>query len=418
MPACTAASAWALLRPIYELVQLELTKTPSACPMQLPYDEMPEPDRHDERPANYWLLASIIVLATVFAFHLFAEIALRFMPVATGMWSMPVNQAQPIFRFAPNRDFLFSRDWNFSLVNRGHINNDGFVNDEDYKVDDPRPLLGVVGDSQVEAAMVPNDKTFYRRLAEQLKEKGRVYSFAASGAPLSQYLIWAQYATQKYRAGGIVIVVVGNDFDESLWAYNQRPGLHVYVKAADGRLHLRRTDYRPSPLRYLVRHSALGRYLVFHLHAIDAAKELAARWGLTSAAHAEMPQHVGNTAADASPERVRDSYEAITAFLDDLAKMVPLPPDRIAFLVDGARYQHEVAITDRSYFGLMRKRLMSEAAQRGHEVIDLQPWFVERSRDGRTAFEHPTDAHWNSIAHGVAAEALASSRLYRKLFGS
>src|SRR5262249_6586703 len=150
--------------------------------------------RDDERPENYWLLASIIVVATVVLFHVAAEIALRFMPVATGLWSRPVDASQPVFRFAPNRDFLFSRDWDFSLTNQGHINNDGFVNDEDYAVDDPRPLLAAVGDSQVEAAMVPSGKTFYRRLAQQLDRKGRVYSFAASGAPLSQYLIWAQYA--------------------------------------------------------------------------------------------------------------------------------------------------------------------------------------------------------------------------------
>src|SRR5215510_6185490 len=79
-----------------------------------------------------------------------AEIALRFLPVATGMWSMPVDAAQPVFRFTPDREFLFSRDWNFSIVNRGRINNDGFVNDNDYRIDDPRPLLAVIGDSYVE----------------------------------------------------------------------------------------------------------------------------------------------------------------------------------------------------------------------------------------------------------------------------
>jgi len=378
-------------------------------------EETAQRQRDDERPENYWLLASIIVVATVVLFHVAGEIALRFMPVATGMWSQPVDASQPIFRFFPNRDFLFSRDWNFSLTNRGHINNDGFVNDENYAVDDPRPLLAVVGDSQVEAAMVPNGKTFYRCLDQQLGQKGRVYSFAASGAPLSQYLIWAQYAVQKYRAGGVVIVVVGNDFDESLWAYSQAPGFNVYARGADGRLFLRRNDYHPSPLRELVRHSALGRYLVFHLHARDAAKAMA-QWRFSTGAD-QAPENVGNTAASASPERVRDSYEAITAFFDDLPKMVLLPPDRIAFLVDGARYQRDVAVTDQSYWGLMRKRLMSEAAQRGHEVIDMQPRFVERSRDGHTVYEHPTDAHWNPVAHGVAADALASSRLYRSMFG-
>ena len=374
-------------------------------------------DARDASRGRHVLFAALSVALSLVACLFAAEIALRFLPVATGLWAVPVNAAQPVFRFSPNREFLFSRDWNFSLVNRGRVNNDGFINDRDYVENDPRPLLAVVGDSYVEAAMVPNAQTFYRRLGDKLKTNGRIYSFAASGAPLSQYLVWAQYAAQKYRAAGVAIVVVGNDFDESLWAYNQRPGLHVYVQDADGRLQLRRTDYAPSPFRYLVRHSALGRYLVFHLHALDMARDAAARWGLISRAHAEMPQYVGNTASAASPERVRDSEAAIAAFFDDLGKMVPLPPDRIAFLVDGARYERDIAITERSYFGLMRVRFMSEAARRGYEVIDLQPHFVARNRDGQTRYEYPTDGHWNPAGHAVVADALAASQVYAKAFG-
>jgi hypothetical protein len=367
-------------------------------------------------PFKYFLFAVVSVAISILSCLIVAEIVLRFLPVATGLWAVPVNAAQPIFRFTPNRDFLFSRDWNFSLVNRGRVNNDGFVNDEDYVEHDPRPLLAVIGDSYVESAMVPNGQTFYRRHADSLKASGRVYSFGASGAPLSQYLAWAQYAAQKYRPSGIAIAVVGNDFDESLLAYNGRPGLHVYAEGADGRLYLRRTDYAPSPFRFLVRRSALGRYLVFHLNALETARGRAARFRFASPAHAALPQHVGNTLAEASPERVRASQAAIAAFFDDLAKMVALPPDRISFLLDGARYESDIAVTERSYFGVMRAHFMSEASRRGYEVVDLQPWFVNRSRDGRTRFEYPTDGHWNPVGHDVVAQALGASRLYRKLF--
>ena len=377
-----------------------------------------KPAGPSDRPLKHALFAFLSLALSTICCLLAAEIVLRFLPVATGMWTMPVNAAQPIFHFTPNRDFLFSRDWNFSLVNPGHINNDGFVNDKDYTGNDQRPLLAVVGDSYVEAAMVPNKETFYRRHADRLKDKGRVYSFGASGAPLSQYLVWGQYAKRKYRPAGIVIVVIGNDFDESLLAYNARPGLHVYATDADGRLHLQRIDYAPSPFRFLVRHSALGRYLVFHLNAPKVLSQLAARFGLASPAQAQLPQFVGNTAADASPQRIRDSQAAIAAFFDDLEAMVALPADRVAFLVDGARYQSDIALTEGSYFGLMRTHFMREASRRGYEVIDLQPWFVARSRDGRTRFEFPTDGHWNSIGHAVVADALAASQIYRKIFSA
>jgi hypothetical protein len=382
---------------------------------------MPDATANDDSsagPARHLLFAAMAVTGSVLACLLFAEIILRFLPVATGMWAMPVNAAHPVFRFTPDREFLFSRDWNFSLVNRGRINNDGFVNDENYAVNDPRPLLAVIGDSYVEAAMVPNDKTFYRRQSEKLGSKGRIYSFGASGAPLSQYLVWARYAAQKYHAGAIAMVVVGNDFDESLLAYNTRPGLHLYARDSDSRLHLRRIDFEPSAFRYLVRRSALGRYLVFNVKVLGAARQMAARVGPISPAHAATPQYVGNTAAEASPERVRDSQEAIAAFFDDLAKMIPLAPDRIVFLVDGARYDAEVAVTEASYFGLMRRHFMREAGQRGYEVVDLQPLFLERGRDGPTRFEYPIDGHWNAMGHAVVAEALGASKAYEKTFAA
>jgi hypothetical protein len=366
--------------------------------------------------ARHLLFAAMAVTGSVMACLLLVEIVLRFLPVATGMWAMPVNAAHPVFRFTPDREFLFSRGWNFSLVNRGRINNDGFVNDENYAENDSRPLLAVVGDSYVEAAMVPNDKTFYRRQSEMLGGKGRIYSFGASGAPLSQYLIWARHAAQRYQASALAIVVVGNDFDESLLAYNARPGLHVYARESDNRLHLRRIDFAPSSLRHVVRRSALGRYLIFNLKALETARQIAARLGLVSPAHASAPHYVGNTAAEASPQRVRDSQEAIAAFFDDLTKMIALAPDRIVFLVDGARYEAEIAMTETSYFGLMRKHFMREASQRGYEVVDLQPWFLERSRDGRTRFEDPVDRHWNATGHAVVAEALAASKAHKKAF--
>ena len=54
------------------------------------------------------------------------------------------------------------------------------------------------------------------RLASALAGKLRVYSFGTSGAPLSQYLIWARHADRRtYDAQSLLINVVGNDFDES-----------------------------------------------------------------------------------------------------------------------------------------------------------------------------------------------------------
>ena len=125
--------------------------------------------------------------------------------------------------------------------------------------------------------MVRYADTLQGRLAKSLEGKLRVYSFAASGAPLSQYLIWARHAVKEYGAAALIINVVGNDFDESLAMYQTAPGFWYYVPDANQVLHLRLFEF-PSILRKLVRASALLRYLLINLKAGDVSTNLKGCW--------------------------------------------------------------------------------------------------------------------------------------------
>ncbi|MBI1397582.1 MAG: hypothetical protein GC151_16535 [Betaproteobacteria bacterium] len=341
-----------------------------------------------------------VSVVSVLVFLLVAEVVLRFLPVNESLVWEPVNAAHPVQHFAPNRNFLWSLGWDFSVVNRGRTNNAGYVNDQDYSTDDSRPLLAVIGDSYIEALMVPFRETLQGRLAA---DGGRVYSFAASGAPLSQYLIWAREAVERYRAGFMVINVVGNDFDESILKYRGWPGGHYYVPAADGTLVLKRVDYEPSPLHRLLRRSALMRYLVFNLKVTDVPATLE---GLGAAGRATY----GNTAA--GPERLSESRQAVDAFLRDLPAMTGLPPDRVLLLVDGLRYPDLVEKAAGSYFVRMRTYLIEQASRHGFEVIDLDPLFFADFRRNHQLFHIPEEGHWNSRGHAVAADAVRSSALY------
>ena len=93
------------------------------------------------------VLAVITVVGTLVLCLAIAEVVLRFLPVSSGMLTMPVTASDPVLHFTPNRDNVYSRDWDLALANRVHVNNAGFVNDQDYHKDDAIPLLAVVGDS-------------------------------------------------------------------------------------------------------------------------------------------------------------------------------------------------------------------------------------------------------------------------------
>jgi hypothetical protein len=362
-----------------------------------------------------FLFALITVVLTVVLCLGAAEIVLRFLPVQSGLRAQPVDAEHPVFHFAPNRDVIFSRGWNFDMLNHRRVNNAGWVNDQDYRKDDETPLIAVIGDSYVEAVMVPYAETVYGRLARTLEGRLRVYSFGASGAPLSQYLIWARHAVREYGARAVVINLVGNDFDESNLAYNAGPGWWLYAPGADGDLRLRLTEYRPGWLRSLVPQSALARYLFLNLQVTNAWTQIGTL--LFGSPAVAAPPYAGNTAAVADPARVTASLAAIDAVFRDLPATVGLPPDRVLFTLDGFRYPDAAAGGGGTYFELMRRAFRSKAGALGYETIDLDPYFFAHYAAHAQRFEYPRDGHWNETGHAVAAEAVLASRLIARLTG-
>ena len=284
--------------------------------------------------SRYFLLACISVLVGLCVALLLLEGILQFLPVNSGLRMRAVNAAQPILHFEPNCNYVFSRGWDFSIVNTGRINNFGFVNDEDYVPQSQTPLIAVIGDSYIEAVMVCFPETVQGRLAAAVRARaaGRVYSFGSSGSPLSQYLAYARFARDNFQPNGLVIAVIGNDFDESLIKYKHGPGFHYFDESAEGVLSLTRVDYEPSLLRRVSRHSALARYFATNMHLLESWD-----WVMREGGKAAAQKYVGNVEALVDPPRLRDSERTVIAFLDRLPEEAGLPASRILFLVDGMR---------------------------------------------------------------------------------
>ena len=346
------------------------------------------------------------------------EVLFRILPAYGGVRRTTVDDRNPISRFDPDREFTWSRDWNFSIVNTVRVNNAGFISDVDYEADAPGPLLAVIGDSYVEAAMVPFRRTCAGRLATMLEPAGRAYAFGMSGAPLSQYLAWARHARDAYRPDGLLVIVIDNDYDESLIEYGGREGYHHFVRQGDGRLALERVDLVPTLGFRLARHSALVRYLVQNLRVVDSFARIRARIAGTDPPglfHLQAP-------ASAQPARVAASQRAVDAFLDLLPGYAGLEPERIVLAVDGMRPQlyddETLDAADGAFADVMRRYLLAHARRKGYETLDLQPRFVTRYRTHRRRFEWPRDNHWNALGHEVCFDAVRSSALLTGAFPS
>lgn len=336
---------------------------------------------------------------------LLMEAALRFMPVAGMPHVLPVTAATPVARLQPNVEYTYSRDWNFSVHHRRRTNNFGYVHQADYQPEAATPLLAVIGDSFVEAQGITPGNSAAERLHRRVSPAGRVYSIGLSGAPLSQYLIFAQFARDTFRADAMAFVIISNDFDESLLKYKADPRFHYF----DGNGELQRIDYEIPTLKKVLRHSALMRYLVLNL---EPARALEVIRGL-----GQRPD-----AALAEP-RVEDSKKAIVYFLDQLPSRAGLASDAIVFVLDAVRpaiYAPEaLQKAADGYHARMRRYFAEQASARGYHVLDMQPVFIARHQADGSRFElTSTDSHWNALANGIVADEIEKSAPFARAFRS
>jgi len=151
-----------------------------------------------------------------------------------------------------------------------------------------------------------------------------VYSFGSSGSPLSQYMAYAKEARDTFNPSALVIVVVGNDFDEALLQYKREPGFHYLKRNDDDSYAVVLLPWHPSLLGRIAAWPALGRYLLANLSL----------WSIKERIFSPQQVYVGNVAEHASQERLEQSKRAVDFFLENLPSYSGLPAHHILFLVD------------------------------------------------------------------------------------
>ncbi|RED48652.1 hypothetical protein [Aestuariispira insulae] len=334
------------------------------------------------------------------------ELVLRMMPVNEGLSFAPVNQQSPVFHANGYQTISYSLGWDMFNAREIHINQAGFRNDQEYSNDTSTPTIGIIGDSYVEAVQVDYQDTFYGRLSEEFSDRLNVYSFGFSGAPLSQYLIWAKHAREEYGVDYLNFVIIANDFGESLAKYKKGPEFHHFSPCETEAPCLRRVDYAPGQVNFLARHSALVRYLINNMRIFSVPALARQKWSEWTQDQ-EQVDYVANVSATVSQERVTDSYRAIDAFLDALPEMTQLPPNRISMIMDGRDCSDDGAVFNASYFNLMRIYMAQEAQKRGYTVLDLRPAFRKDYDLHGSTFEALRDGHWNERGHQLVARTLS-----------
>jgi hypothetical protein len=328
-------------------------------------------------------------LAGVLTVVLLLELAFRVLPVATatqgGYYEHPL-----ILSYPARHCFIASTGWDLKGPQRICANNAGFVADHDF-VADPM-AVGVVGDSYVEANMLPAEKRIGAALERQLEGR-TVYTFGGPGSNLLDYAVRAKYAAEKFGIRTFVFVLERNDVKQVMCGSGH---VHGACMDADSGQIKTATQAPPGLLKRVIRESALAQYLVSQLK-IDLSKPLWKRGTKASAT-------TGN-----GPELSTSQKKATVDYF--FQQILTIEDGRFVFVVDPDRAH----LLD--HVGSDRGKLLDMMRDAGNQhavVIDPSEEFRKYLVDTHKILAvGPYDPHWNGDAVEIVAK-LAGNALAGK----
>ena len=338
----------------------------------------------------------------VLGFTLACELLLRLLPVSTA--TMTGYRLDPlILTYPPQHTWTASTGWDLRNAQTLRSNNLGFPSERDF-VPDPRALV-LVGDSYVEASMLPYPSRPGQQLERALGGARPVYAMGGPGSSLLDYAERVRYAHQTLGVRDFVLLLEPGDVRQALCNSGNVHG--VCIDPADLRLR-QQTLPPPSAGKQLLRHSALAQYLnsQLKLDLRELAKSVFVREVPDHAAAAAVPN-----ATPAAPPAPRELAPARAQLVDVVAAAFfarvqeAAPGSRMVIVADGQRdASHRVS----PEVMLELQRFLQQARRRGMSVVEGQPLFAEHQRRSTLSLSvGPYDGHLNALGVQILMEAAA-----------
>jgi len=349
-----------------------------------------------------FITRTLAFLAGIVGALLALEVALRLLPVLGGTYAADPRAAWPIHTMIPNSSYTYSTGWNLQNIQRGRINNYGYVAPFDYVPANGAggDTVAVFGDSYVESVMNDYGDTLQGVLNEYLAAPRTVINFGSAGAEMPDYLGAAPLVRRDFSPQWAVFVITLGDFTRGFAAgpgyFKWHPGQFPPVKLVP--------EINRSALSKWLRTVALIRYLRGNL-SLRPDELIRLQRGADSAAGAEPCRN----------EVLSKQDEALLeTFARELPAAVGLAPGHVILVFDSDRkaiYAGKTRDEARQCLaraGRAQERLQELAVQAGIQVIDSYPVFQRHFVDHRGPLDRsPLDAHWNPAAHRLMAREVA-----------
>ncbi len=307
------------------------------------------------------------------------ELLMQFLPVKRDRQFADNNINEPIIRGKAS-SIVEPIDWKFSHAQQRQVNNYGFVDNQNY-LPNSRPVA-VIGDSYIQAAMLPYLDTLQAKLSRKITNKFPVYSFGTPMYPLSGYLGTAKYVDREFQPRAYIFLLAKGDLTESI---KSQYGTY-FLDRPDGELQFK--DAKINHISRTANQSSLYRYLYQQIYF--KPQRIVPSW-----LNADPPTKSDFTA---------DTYAKISNRLLDLfADLTNVTPQNTIFIIDSDRN----SIYDKNYKA-DRDELSTFkqiSVERGYHVVDTEELFTNYyQRTNKKLDFSPTDFHWNATANQLVAD--------------
>lgn len=341
---------------------------------------------------------ALSLLSGVLAVVVAAEVLLRTLPVSTAT-NTGYYVAPNILNYPPGHEWTMATGWDLRNVQHMRSNNMGFAAEHDFVPGSD--AVGLIGDSYVEASMLPLADRPAAQLERALGGR-RVYAMGGPGSSLLDYAERINWAHQTLGLKTFVVLMEHTDASQTLC---DSGNVHARCLSAGT---LEPTIRRRPPsgaLKNLLRESALAQYLNSQLKFSPSRLISSDFWRSGAPPEPEGPPRVvAPTDQPPLALEVRSTVDAaVGAFFEQVSGLEAL---RVVFVIDMNRQNLEsgVRAPDESYH--LAQRLLD----RDQVVVQGEPLYREHFRQSPLRIDvGPYDQHFNRLGVALLMNAAAQA---------
>jgi hypothetical protein len=329
-------------------------------------------------------------ISGVFVALIVSEVLLRFLPVSTATQT-DYYLTPSIITYPPHHEFVMATGWNLSNAHHHRANNYGFLTNRDFF--ENRNAIAVIGDSYVEANMLEERERVGNQLENKLVNRP-VYALGGPGSSLLDYVERARFAQSHFGVQDFVFIIELGDVRQTLCGSNNIHGPCIDSKTLTLSSNVQQTKVNLA--KKVLRESALAQYLFSQLRL---KPETLFEQLFSGVFKKTNKVNLSKKLSDAENVDSVAVDKVVFTFLSSLPKN---KGSHVILVFDSYRdcNTNETPV---------RNRFIELAQQSvGVQIIDTKSIFCGFTESTKLNLSvSPTDGHWNRLAHGLVAEAIA-----------